>query len=106
MDPVVAAASQLALLAISSTAGAYDEPGKEIKGQKMRQRQKKKSIHLVLMLIETEIFCLLFLIYQPACTEENKFNKLNCRIIQDRSESDLILSPCNLFNMADCHEIT
>lgn len=68
---MVVAASQLALLAISTTAGGYDEQGKEIKGQKMRQKQNNKSILLVLMLTETEIFCLLFLIYQPACTKEN-----------------------------------
>ena len=71
MFPVVAVASQQALLAISTAAGGYDEQGEEIKRQKMSQRQTNKSIHLVLMLTETEIFCLLFLVYQSACTEEN-----------------------------------
>lgn len=52
---MVAAASQLALLAISTTAGGYDEQGKEIKGQKMKRRQKIKIIHLVLMKTETEM---------------------------------------------------
>lgn len=60
---MVAAASQLALLAISTTAGGYDEQGKEIKGQKMKQRQKNKSICLVLMKIETEIVCLFFFLF-------------------------------------------
>lgn len=46
MCPVVVAASQPALLAISTTAGGCNEQEREIKGQKMRQKHKNKTIHL------------------------------------------------------------
>lgn len=77
-----AAGSQPALLAISTTAGGYDEQEKEIKEQKMKQRQKNKSIHLVLMKIETEI---LFFFKASVHVQENCINKLNCKIIYDRN---------------------
>lgn len=76
MCPVVAAASQPALLAISTTAGGCSEQGREIKGQKMRQKHKNKTIHLNVRSFKkclhffSEMFDLLFLMYQHACTAE------------------------------------